>query len=74
MQHCLLAQQAQQQHRGMDFITICLNDNNMEAGGQLPRLKGLNVQTSDNRLRPQHSWEMRILGDLSRCTALATSK
>jgi hypothetical protein len=31
MQHRLLAQQAQQQNRGMEFVIICLNNNNVEA-------------------------------------------
>jgi hypothetical protein len=35
MQHRLSAQQAQQQHRGMEFVTICLNNNNVAARGQL---------------------------------------
>jgi hypothetical protein len=35
MRNRLLAQQAQQQIRGMEFMTICLNNSNVEARGQL---------------------------------------
>jgi hypothetical protein len=35
MRHRVLAQQAQQHIRGMEFITICLNNSNVEAEGQL---------------------------------------
>jgi hypothetical protein len=35
MRHRVLAQHAQQQIRGMGFMTICLNNSNVEARGQL---------------------------------------
>jgi hypothetical protein len=40
MRHRVLAQQAQQQIRGMEFITIWMNNNNLEVEGQLISARG----------------------------------